>query len=60
MNAVFLGLLLLLTEPSYEEPLNLEAGELLGKDPAEFASTVRHTMAGAKVDGVQYDCVLSK
>lgn len=60
MNAVLLGLLLLFTEPSCEEPLNLEAGRMLEKDGAEFAATVRHAMAGAMVDGVQYDRVLSE
>lgn len=60
LNNVFPGLLYLFLEPNGGDPLNKEAADELRRDKAQFASTVKRTMAGGSVKGVAYDKVVMK
>lgn len=60
VNAICFGLLMLFNEPSAEEPLNVEAGQLLECDRKGFEDKVKECMKGGEVDGVIYDRVLIK
>ena len=54
VNAVILGLIFLFIEPNPDDPLNHEAAELMRDDPKTFEGTVRKSLKGEYVDGVQF------
>ncbi|KXS17238.1 hypothetical protein M427DRAFT_110662 [Gonapodya prolifera JEL478] len=55
LNSVVLGVQQLLLEPDAAHPFNLEAAELMIKDPEEFARRVNESMIGNVVGGQFYN-----
>lgn len=58
LNSVMVGLQYLFLEPNADDPLNKEAAEELRKNREQFLYTVKTSMRGGNIKGVQYDKVL--
>lgn len=58
VNSILLGLWILLMEPTGEEPLCKDAGELLERDPMTFHKVVRETLKGEIWKDKKYDSLI--
>ena len=54
INSVILGLVFLFIEPNPDDPLNHEAAELMRVDYKTFKNTVKSSLKGEKVNGVEF------
>ena len=54
INTVILGLIYLFIDPNPEDPLNLEAAELQRDNYEQFKRTVKTTLRGQTVSGVDF------
>ncbi len=54
INTVILGLIYLFIDPNPEDPLNLEAAELQRDNYEQFKRTVKNTLRGQTVSGVDF------
>lgn len=57
-QAVIHGLIFLFLEPNPDDPLNMEAAEVLRNDRATFERKVKASLRGQTVDGVQYPSLI--
>lgn len=55
VNAVIYGLILILTEPNPDDPLNREAADLYRNDRAQFARVVARTLQGYSHAGESFE-----
>ncbi|KZT05837.1 uncharacterized protein LAESUDRAFT_813095 [Laetiporus sulphureus 93-53] len=58
LNSVLVGLQYLFLEPNADDPLNKEAAEELRRNRDSFLQSVKTSMRGGIIKGVQYDRVL--
>ena len=54
INAIVFGLSYILLDPNPDDPLNIEAAEVMRNNPAQFKTNVDRSLAGGVVDGVRY------
>ena len=54
INSIIYGLILLFVQPNPEDPLNLEAAEVLRKSEATFKANVERSVRGGTIDGESY------
>ncbi|KAJ2402192.1 NEDD8-conjugating protein ubc12 [Coemansia sp. RSA 2559] len=59
IQSVIFGLQLLFLEPNADDPLNKDAAAMMVKNHDEFVRTVRASMQGRRIDGVNYTKVLA-
>ncbi|KAJ1663302.1 NEDD8-conjugating protein ubc12 [Coemansia sp. RSA 1813] len=58
IQSVIFGLQLLFLEPNADDPLNKDAAAMMVKDHAEFVRTVKSSMQGHRVNGIDYTRVI--
>lgn len=58
IQSILIGLLFLFLEPSWKDPLNIDAGKLLKENLGNFSNFVNRTMHGDIMEGVKYDKVI--